>query len=58
MVLIQRANKQLQIPEEWLEQYEKEGYKRVERPKPSVVVNEKPKKRSAFVDNTEKNAEE
>lgn len=58
MVLIQRANKQLQVPEEWLEQYEKDGYKRVEIPKPSVVVNEKPKKRVAFVDNTEKNAEE
>lgn len=58
MVLIQRANKQLQVPEEWLEQYEKDGYKRVEIPKSSVVVNEKPKKRVAFVDNTEKNAEE
>lgn len=54
MVLIQRANKQLQVPEEWLEQYEKDGYKRVEIPKSSAVVSEKPKKRVAFVDNTEK----
>ncbi|MBE6771069.1 MAG: hypothetical protein E7547_02855 [Ruminococcaceae bacterium] len=29
MVLVQRANKQLRIPEERLKEYEQQGYKRV-----------------------------
>jgi hypothetical protein len=49
MVLIQRANKQLQIPEEWLEQYEREGYHKVEIPAPKVN-NGKSKKRIVVVD--------
>ena len=56
MVLIQRANKQLQIPEEWLEQYVSEGYKVVEPPKTSPIVNKEPRKKVVFTET--KSAEE
>lgn len=61
MVLIQRANKQLQIPEDWIEQYESAGYKRIDNPAPkssNIVVNKEPKRRSIITTDNAKNTEE